>query len=112
MSKHTPGPWCFGSVIQTQDHVGIAQIIDNEEWPNGQVEANARLIAAAPEMLAALKATDELLARLNYRERSPARKPILGAIAKAEGRYFEQCETCDLPFDECPAGGNQTWSHD
>lgn len=63
MSKHTPGPW-------TVEDVGYGDIQENESRPmvtspKGRIiadpgddaagRANARLIAAAPEMLAALK---------------------------------------------------------
>ena len=52
MSKHTPGPWLFvaGNQIRSAAHQ-IARI-----WMmrNGEGLANARLIAAAPELLEAL----------------------------------------------------------
>jgi len=65
MSKHTPGPWSHNGEIVfagkfTYDavkgheswvnHVNIAVIDDGENWL-----ANAKLIAAAPELLEALK---------------------------------------------------------
>jgi len=59
---HTPGPWHPVTLGASPDH---AWAIDSElhevarlpEWPDNQAEAeaNARLIAAAPEMLAALQ---------------------------------------------------------
>ena len=56
MSKHTPGPWCIGNFdwcIETEMDEAVAQVEVNElhNW-----KANARLIAAAPDLLAALKA--------------------------------------------------------
>lgn len=65
MSKHTPGPWVVGPVDDTVvTHLGadgvryeVAQIDGDynepDLWP--VMEANARLIAAAPDLLAALK---------------------------------------------------------
>jgi hypothetical protein len=60
--KHTPGPWYPVTLDASPDH---AWAIDSElhevarlpEWTDNQTEAeaNARLIAAAPEMLAALE---------------------------------------------------------
>lgn len=61
MSKHTPGPW---NVIEgVADGGGIAIGPDLEDvgphalvtFNGGESEANARLIAAAPEMLDALR---------------------------------------------------------
>ena len=59
---HTQGPWHPVTLGASPDH---AWAIDSElhevarlpEWPDNQAEAeaNARLIAAAPEMLAALQ---------------------------------------------------------
>lgn len=67
MSEHTPGPWKAmhpdsGLICHAEDDVFIAQAFCersiNQIDPvprNEQGEANARLIAAAPELLAALK---------------------------------------------------------
>ena len=66
MNKHTPGPWRFdlarfnsghedaglsayGSVVSEEGDWFICGIEDAKEW-----EANARLIAAAPELYEAL----------------------------------------------------------
>jgi len=61
-TKHTPGPWSFGPNVGSRpfweyiesDEVDVCRICQN----NGRVtgEANARLITAAPDMLAALEA--------------------------------------------------------
>lgn len=68
MSTHTPGPWeaakesssynyaIFGP--QTQDI--IAHVID-AALPDEVCTANARLIASAPDLLAACEAAEELL---------------------------------------------------
>ena len=54
MSKHTPGPWeVVGGGIEG-DGVTIAEMIDQSAGDDWQ--ANARLIAAAPEMLAWFRA--------------------------------------------------------
>jgi hypothetical protein len=61
MSKHTPGPWQFGTSsegsfykknIAGADgyHVALTSSRDDSE-----VDANARLISAAPELLEALR---------------------------------------------------------
>ena len=83
MSKHTPGPWKRSGVWIDQSvgvaassdpmSASVATIIKRKEF-----EANARLIAAAPEMLAAL-----------YHVRDHCLKHpdqlVDQAIAKAEG---------------------------
>lgn len=61
MSKHTPGPWMHlpcsedGFIIRAS-HKCIVGAADEEDW-YGPIwnEANARLIAAAPDLLEALK---------------------------------------------------------
>lgn len=61
-TPHTPGPWniSHGRVSsrahQTSKDLRLTVIadLDMENDPHGEQEANARLIAAAPEMLAAL----------------------------------------------------------
>jgi hypothetical protein len=77
MSAHTPGPWVIrdirGGVVATDNsaagwrsHKGlvfpqVAMVVGlPENRPDGEREANTRLIAAAPRMLAALeKAAEE-----------------------------------------------------
>lgn len=61
MKKHTPGPW--KSALAVVSNAPSIYVITNGKWgaPNlAQVydEADARLIAAAPEMLEALKVAD------------------------------------------------------
>lgn len=57
--KHTPGPWRESGGIVFDDHVPgkppLARI-QSEGFPPAEAEANSRLIAAAPELLDALKA--------------------------------------------------------
>jgi len=60
-AQHTPGPWRLHPVNDTaviaMDGTGVAGMAgdydDTDTWPI--MEANARLIAAAPDMLAACK---------------------------------------------------------
>lgn len=75
MSKHSPGPWTIGKVSHAEQHVDIDSLnhdpfVGCDEWrtmartygTEGEEEigsivmlANARLIAAAPELLEALR---------------------------------------------------------
>lgn len=95
--KHTPGPWKianlyplpdFGETYQITAH-GVPTVARvNTDYAGmglGEGEANARLIAAAPDMLAALKNIVELQAdhgRLNLPECAAIART---AIQKAVG---------------------------
>lgn len=84
MSKLAPGPWSWNGEfpIVIEDGEGYYVVGPNGIMPSG--EANARLIAAAPELLALLK-------EFTWDEDGipnchPVRDRIDAAIAKAEGR--------------------------
>lgn len=98
MNKHTPGPWKVsrsdkdGAEVKAIAEIawcgvgaaysmvsGVTQHIDAEEC-----RANARLIAAAPELLAALEDL-ERTAGLAASHDDPARVAARAAIAKARG---------------------------
>jgi hypothetical protein len=66
MSKHTPGPWTADQYGGIEDARGmtVAVCVQGEQWQTADggidveefpYEANARLMAAAPELLEALK---------------------------------------------------------
>jgi hypothetical protein len=94
-TKHTPGPWhvAFGGK-DTDDYAIIGskfseRAICNME-PRDYVQANARLIAAAPELLEALKG---LLDQLNgigipdwHGAEGLSLEETIAAINKAEGQ--------------------------
>ena len=93
MSKHTPGPWQigknFGSVVCDTPVPGISGSDDTEYYGGHLIaesvtEANARLIAAAPELLEALK---ELMVAADRVSAEPVTwlGKARAAIAKAEG---------------------------
>jgi hypothetical protein len=117
MSKHTPGPWSVKNDYDER-HIVIANI-DGESFPDGTTSytydfvcdtyggdyesasrvvanANARLIAAAPELLEALRKADQFMTNgieLGYIKLPTIPDPALAtpgivraAIAKAEGR--------------------------
>lgn len=100
--KHTPGPWQFDEIATTCGRafrIGAGEMLkagkgcciiydDYHGNPENERKANARLIAAAPELYEALKAVyawqesdgdDE-------DEAEAARGKVITAIAKAEGR--------------------------
>ena len=59
-TKHTPGPWTVHSCEMRPHHEITAEcgrrIATQNDYHDGQDKANARLIAAAPELLTALRA--------------------------------------------------------
>jgi len=97
MSKHTPGPWfAVGAQVETEnDSVPDICTCDPQvmrqshlDWHPRTVEANARLIAAAPELLEALECYVEKVADLNrygVMIETSLRKKAEAAIAKAKG---------------------------
>lgn len=96
-TQHTPGPWVIdrNTIYNPETKRAIyasGEVAIKERDAIGQ--ANARLIAAAPELLEALKALSglevkghALIDRLQFSEtgRTLAKK-IVEAIAKAEGK--------------------------
>jgi hypothetical protein len=77
MSKHTPGPWRIGALESGQAAVDGASGAEVTGWVS---IPDAHLIAAAPDMLAAL----ELL--LPYLEDCRMDSEARAAIAKAKGQ--------------------------
>lgn len=83
-SKHTPGPWHFegwdgfkGVVHDEESFIIAEQGEDAEAWP-----ANARLIAAAPDLLKSLRA---MLDAMDDGSDEPTLVEARAAVAKAAG---------------------------
>lgn len=91
---HTPGPWKAGrsdmaTIVDGYDskwvyagerYIAVASGADVEDWD--EVLANAHLIAAAPEMYAALEA----VMRLDYfREHNALADIVRAALTKVQG---------------------------
>lgn len=101
MSAHTPGPWIhstdLGQIgsVETPDGVVVAQAqqIMRGAGDLQLREANARLIAAAPELLEALRSligwipNAQTLERMGFHTKAPMESYELArkAIAKATG---------------------------
>lgn len=100
MSKHTPGPWRLASrkegwVVKNSGGCSLAGV---SKFSGGsraaECEPNAQLIAAAPELLDALREGEELLAMICTvicAENPPPYglerlEKMRHAIARAEGR--------------------------
>jgi hypothetical protein len=98
---HTPGPWSYSEtrkktrnhdrVIDGPDGIEVAYALDmNRHDMDAQVDANARLIAAAPELLAALVADSKHVHSAfecgEDRKACPVEAMKRHAIARAEGK--------------------------
>jgi len=84
MSTHTPGPWYVnaankGFVVRAQSsgYAPLAKVIGDKRGTIHQAHANARLMAAAPDLRDALAA---MLANCHDVERDPG---IIDAVHKA-----------------------------
>ena len=105
MSKHSPGPWVVEDHKQYPSMFGIVRgpsfllqwvrfATDITPEQSAQREVDARLIAAAPELLEALKQIAEGLENTRSHPgqymttitKDQACRMALAAIAKAEGR--------------------------
>jgi hypothetical protein len=102
-AAHTPGPWAIGRITVgmcsdadvVQPNGDLVAIVAGGNWlpdtiPDEVVSANARLIAAAPDLLAALKHAQEAMAwhggcDFEAADGKRAEDVIAAAIAKAEG---------------------------
>ena len=91
--KWTPGPWEVHGYAHVGDfYIHGANKICDVVNPSGfyrspkETEANARLIAAAPELLEGLKGMLEWGRRVKVSNPGPEIRNAIAAIAKAEGR--------------------------
>jgi hypothetical protein len=86
--KHTIGNW---EVSNGRRILGDGFYVDTEKelvaycGSKNKAEANARLIASAPELLDCLKEALEWLPELGVHNNSPTLNKFKQAIAKAEG---------------------------
>ena len=98
MSDYTKGPWHYkpnANGVYGADGYAITYPIEqaitvlgsddhSNQWIKRNVAANARLIAAAPELLEALDNTQQMLERLGL-ESSDEYQANASSIAKAKG---------------------------
>ena len=99
MSKHTPGPWVVvGRLTKYVEARLVGRLIQEvaacgptmaDEGYGQQQEANARLIAAAPDLLEALQDVDALWMHHSVAHGDgkigPLHEKVIAAIAKAAG---------------------------
>ena len=90
-TKHTPGPWMFDATLKGDGSFGGSYIVSNNAkrtWPLAEVyrEDNARLIAAAPDLLEALKAlVADLKPYMGQGRMDDKIRNAIAAIAKSTG---------------------------
>jgi hypothetical protein len=98
-TKHTPGPWEFtGKYLATRTDNTLLSIKPESAEGGAHFAANARLIAAAPDLLAALEnfpvgpwpALDQFIWNENVR---------LPALAKVEGEVIDARQQRQWPGD-------------
>lgn len=91
-ASHTPGPWAieefdtpggtYGRILAADDRL-ICSVADESDSPyDAQAQADAKLIAAAPELLSVLEVT-------------------LGNLRSLKGNAFKQFDTLDVWISEC-----------
>lgn len=86
MSEHTAGAWeAVDDAVLADD--GCTQVALVPRWDGmnpTEWQANLRLIAAAPELLAALKALHDVLDERTALENPNLMRRVCAALAKAE----------------------------
>jgi hypothetical protein len=91
-SKHTPGPWRIARYNHEDEEARLEMDCNHPDgwrwsgWIGVRTEANARLIAAAPDMLDALKGLLDFIEIEQLRMDADALQIARAAIAKAEAR--------------------------
>lgn len=88
-AKHTPGPWLVSPFVarvdNPRDNLPICALLwPTDERSEDETEANARLIAAAPDLLEAANAAFDFLGGVDGA--SEIREQLLVAINKALGQ--------------------------
>ena len=68
--SHTPGPWARNistkyPIYTEADHRKIAIALNGHDIDDGEAMANLKLIAAAPDLLKALRALDDVVNEQN-----------------------------------------------
>ena len=89
-TTHTPGPWTFnGDHVVAGTHTVVADPFASDALFGGEGEANARLIAAAPELLAALETAVDAIWLTGDRftdHKAAVTDTARAAIARATGK--------------------------
>ena len=86
-TQHTPGPWRVTTAKVMAENGRAICLIENRKLHEGFQEssANACIIAAAPDLLAALRLCERALEERDAEAEEHAAKAARAAIAKATG---------------------------
>lgn len=87
-TKHTPGPWTVADVCEVVVCATGRTLCDVYSSPatgDEQADNDARLIAAAPDLLAACEALARSFNAVTYAAWTPEMHAAVAAIAKAKG---------------------------
>lgn len=92
-TAHTPGQWTWNGFAAPKSRILVGGLVVAEVWALDESVANGRLIAAAPELLAALERLDESAGRYQadttskryFADLMDAHDQARAAIAKATG---------------------------
>jgi hypothetical protein len=95
-THHTPGPWTWEETDYGSEIVGatgdlVVSLLDHQGLTYSApeaYEANARLLAAAPALLAACRVAERIVRRLP--EDTPHRQALLAVLAEALARVQRQ----------------------
>jgi len=96
MSAHTQGPWAVRDIPTGQRYIGpsqdggapsVALVLSRVNVPDERLAADARLIAAAPELLEALQRLSAQCERMRMlgQSQSNAERNAAAVLAKATG---------------------------
>ncbi len=87
MSAHTPGPWRIGTINYADIYEPGGDVVALAIKDLDGTAANARLIAAAPELLEALKVvSSDQWVDLSVTDQDNWLRKSAASIAKAEGK--------------------------
>ncbi len=85
-TKHTPGPWVVTKATHDGEVINIGAIDLQLVHENGPVNwKNARLIAAAPDLLEALESLTEIVNQIGNKGMRSEYLKAKAAIARARG---------------------------
>jgi len=89
MSKHTPGPWCAMNNVVYSDDTAVCTITGYLDMTPAQT-ANARLIAAGPDLLKSLQKFINVMESCSYYpDTASERHALCQAAVKAKAAIFK-----------------------